>query len=210
LIKLVYSKRYKETKFLKDKIIELKDFIDLKGMKVLGNQLTKLPLKEIILLKPKDSEVWEMIEPKKDTGLIEEDDHVIEDIAIDNIEEQVVSDIKEVGAEEKKPKKQPKEIIKEPAKKAKKQPEIEPKKETAKPKAKKKIKLEPEKAFEVEFEIENPEVVELDSSEKSISIDLDVDSKNKKKPKSNPKPGKGSKKVIKPNDDDEEDQMTLF
>ena len=213
LIKLVYSKRYKETKFLKDKIIELRDFIDLKGMKVLGNQLTKLPLKEIVLVKSKESESWELIEPKDEPEIIEEDDHVIEDIAIDNIEDEVVSGNKEeeVKPIEKEVKKQPKKITKEPVKKAKKKPEIKSKKESAKPRAKKKIKLEPEKAFEVELEIENPEVIELDSSEKSISIDLDVDPKKKEKSKSKAKPEKTSKKAIKPNDDDEEeDQMTLF
>jgi len=219
LIKLVYSKRYKETKFLKDKIIELREFIDLKGMKGLGNQLTKLPIKEIILLKPKDSETWDLIDPKDEADSIEEDDHIIEDIAIDNIEEQIVSNIKKEESEsiEKTAKDQPKETKKRQPKKVEKKPVKKPKKEPAKPKDKKKVKLEPEKAIEVELVpiaigIENTEVVELDSSEKTVSIDLDVEAKPKKKekPKSKPKSGKASKKVIKPNEDDEEDQMTLF
>lgn len=48
-IKLIYNKRLKETKNLPDKIIDLNSFIDIKGMKSQGNQLTKLKVKEIEL-----------------------------------------------------------------------------------------------------------------------------------------------------------------
>lgn len=44
-----YNKRLKETKHLKDKVVDLEEFIDVKGMKTQGNQLTKLKVKEITL-----------------------------------------------------------------------------------------------------------------------------------------------------------------
>ncbi len=65
-IKISYSKRYRETKNLPDKVIELKDFIEVKGLKVLGNQLTKLPVKDITLLAPNDKETWENIEVEEE------------------------------------------------------------------------------------------------------------------------------------------------
>ncbi len=49
IIKIIYNKRLKETKDLPDKEINLAEFIDVKGMKSLGNQLTKLKVKEIQL-----------------------------------------------------------------------------------------------------------------------------------------------------------------
>ncbi|MFK8046385.1 MAG: DNA gyrase/topoisomerase IV subunit A [Crocinitomicaceae bacterium] len=49
VIKVIYNKRLKETKDLPDKEINLAEFIDVKGMKSLGNQLTKLKVKEIQL-----------------------------------------------------------------------------------------------------------------------------------------------------------------
>lgn len=51
-IKIIYNKRLKETKDLPDKALKLSDFIDVKGMKSLGNQLTKLKVKEIELMHP--------------------------------------------------------------------------------------------------------------------------------------------------------------
>jgi len=49
IAKIIYNKRLRETKNLGDKEINLADFIDVKGMKSLGNQLTKLKIKEIEL-----------------------------------------------------------------------------------------------------------------------------------------------------------------
>jgi len=49
VIKIIYNKRLKETKDLPDKEVNLAEFIDVKGMKSLGNQLTKLKVKEIEL-----------------------------------------------------------------------------------------------------------------------------------------------------------------
>jgi len=49
IAKIIYNKRLKETKNLPDKEVNLADFIDVKGMKSLGNQLTKLAVKEVVL-----------------------------------------------------------------------------------------------------------------------------------------------------------------
>ncbi len=48
-IKIIYNKRLRETKNLPDSIVDLTEFIDVKGMKSQGNQLTKLKVKEIEL-----------------------------------------------------------------------------------------------------------------------------------------------------------------
>lgn len=49
VIRIVYNKLLKETKNLPDNEVSLADFIDVKGMKAQGNQLTKLKVKEIVL-----------------------------------------------------------------------------------------------------------------------------------------------------------------
>jgi topoisomerase-4 subunit A len=48
-VRIVYNKLLKETKNLPDNEVNLVDFIDVKGMKAQGNQLTKLKVKEIVL-----------------------------------------------------------------------------------------------------------------------------------------------------------------
>ena len=55
-VKLIYSKRYRETKNLPDKEIILNDIIDIKGLKAQGNQLTKLAIKDIEKLPPLEGE----------------------------------------------------------------------------------------------------------------------------------------------------------
>ena len=50
MAKVVYNKLLKETKNLPDWEVNLADFIDVKGMKAQGNQLTKLKVKEVNLL----------------------------------------------------------------------------------------------------------------------------------------------------------------
>lgn len=58
-IRIVYNKRLKETKNLPDKILRLDEFIDVKGMKSQGNQLTKLKVKSIELTGPiKGEKPW--------------------------------------------------------------------------------------------------------------------------------------------------------
>lgn len=51
-INIVFNKLLKATKNLPDKRVELSSFIEVKGMKALGNQLTKLKTKEIQLVGP--------------------------------------------------------------------------------------------------------------------------------------------------------------
>jgi len=46
--RVVYNKLLKATKNLADTIIEIADFIDTKGLKAQGNQLTKLKIKEVL------------------------------------------------------------------------------------------------------------------------------------------------------------------
>lgn len=48
-VTIVFNKQLKETKNLPDKIIQLGDFIEVKGMKAQGNQLTKYKVKEVLL-----------------------------------------------------------------------------------------------------------------------------------------------------------------
>jgi topoisomerase IV subunit A len=63
-INIVYNKLLKATKNLPDKEVNLTEFIDIKGMKAIGNQLTKLKTKEIQLIGPiEGDEPWP--EPEK-------------------------------------------------------------------------------------------------------------------------------------------------
>ena len=48
-VRVIYNKLLKATKKLPDTIIEFDEFIDVKGMKAQGNQITKMKVKEIIL-----------------------------------------------------------------------------------------------------------------------------------------------------------------
>lgn len=48
-VRVVYNKLLKATKNLPDTLIDLEEFIDVKGMKSQGNQITKLKVKEIVL-----------------------------------------------------------------------------------------------------------------------------------------------------------------
>ncbi|MDH4473912.1 MAG: DNA gyrase/topoisomerase IV subunit A [Fluviicola sp.] len=56
-IKIVYNKLLKETKNLPDNEVEVADFIEVKGMKAQGNQLTKLKIKEVILAHPIEGDI---------------------------------------------------------------------------------------------------------------------------------------------------------
>lgn len=51
-VSIVYNKLLKATKSLPDRKVRLDEFIDVKGMKSIGNQLEKLKTKEIILTHP--------------------------------------------------------------------------------------------------------------------------------------------------------------
>lgn len=70
--RVVYNKLLKATKNLPDTIIEFEEFIDVKGMKAQGNQITKLKVKEIVLDHPIDGdEPWPEPE-KEETPVVEE------------------------------------------------------------------------------------------------------------------------------------------
>lgn len=77
-VRIVYNKLLKETKNLPDNEVMLNDFIDVKGMKAQGNQLTKLKVKEIVLAHPiEGDEPWPedvvtAAEPGGDEEVIEE------------------------------------------------------------------------------------------------------------------------------------------
>lgn len=81
VINIEFNKRLKETKNLPDKQESLNDFIDVKGLKAQGNQLTKLKIKEINLLPPKEGEEW----PEEE--IIEVDDNLEEEDLAENTEE---------------------------------------------------------------------------------------------------------------------------
>ncbi len=77
-VRIVYNKLLKETKNLPDNEVALADFIDVKGMKAQGNQLTKLKVKEIVLTHPiEGDEPWpedETLELDGELADIEEDE----------------------------------------------------------------------------------------------------------------------------------------
>ncbi len=57
-IRISYNKHLKATKHLPDTDIDLFDFISVKGISALGNQLTKLKTKQIDLLEPTEDDLW--------------------------------------------------------------------------------------------------------------------------------------------------------
>jgi topoisomerase IV subunit A len=57
-VKIIFNKLLKATKNLPDKEILLDEFIDVKGMKTQGNQLTKLKVKEVVLALKEGDETW--------------------------------------------------------------------------------------------------------------------------------------------------------
>lgn len=80
--RIVYNKLLKATKHLPDTIVNIADFIDVKGMKSQGNQMTKLKVKEIILNIPENGEEpWP--EPKKSEEITPIEDDVSETVEWD-------------------------------------------------------------------------------------------------------------------------------
>lgn len=82
LIRIVYNKHLKSTKHLPDKIEDLSVFIDVKGMKAQGNQLTKLKVKEVLAEIPEGGlEPWPKIEKKQvdESEEFEEEDEYLEE-----------------------------------------------------------------------------------------------------------------------------------
>ncbi|SFT51353.1 topoisomerase-4 subunit A [Lishizhenia tianjinensis] len=75
-IKIIYNKLLKATKNLPDREVNLADFIDVKGMKSQGNQLTKLKVKEIVLDHPiEGDEPWPDEVKKEEVNNSAEDDN---------------------------------------------------------------------------------------------------------------------------------------
>lgn len=58
IVRVIYNKLLKETKNLADTIINIDEFIEVKGLKAQGNQVTKFKVKEIILEPQEEQEEW--------------------------------------------------------------------------------------------------------------------------------------------------------
>jgi topoisomerase-4 subunit A len=58
IVRIVYNKQLKETKNLPDNMVNIADFIDVKGLKAQGNQLTKLKVKEIVIEPQEEEQIW--------------------------------------------------------------------------------------------------------------------------------------------------------
>ena len=184
IISISYSKRYKETKKLKDKVIELNGFIDVKGMKILGNQLTKLPVTKIELLPSKAEEAWSVIEKEQQRSSKPSEE-----------EEQEEEQVQETGED------METAVEKEVVEKEKKTPKKKKKALKAEDKVQKK---------ESSNELEEENLIEVDDSEKTESIEFEIETSVDEKPKkASDKKAPAKKKIIKPLDDDEE-QMKLF
>jgi topoisomerase-4 subunit A len=69
VIKIIYNKLLKETKNLPDNDVNIADFIDVKGLKAQGNQLTKLKVKEIVVIPGSEEETnWPEERAKESTS----------------------------------------------------------------------------------------------------------------------------------------------
>jgi topoisomerase-4 subunit A len=80
MIKIIYNKLLKETKNLPDNELQIADFIDVKGMKAQGNQLTKLKVKEIVLTHSiEGEEPWPEDEISVEPELEDEEGGEVED-----------------------------------------------------------------------------------------------------------------------------------
>jgi topoisomerase-4 subunit A len=74
IAKIIYNKLLKETKNLPDNEIEIAEFIDVKGMKAQGNQLTKLKVKEVVLTHSiEGEEPWPEDDIQPDTEVDDDD-----------------------------------------------------------------------------------------------------------------------------------------
>ncbi len=80
IVRIVYNKQLKETKNLPDNMVNIADFIDVKGLKAQGNQLTKLKVKEIVIEPQEVEQLWpEEIQEQVETDVeneIEQDNEV--------------------------------------------------------------------------------------------------------------------------------------
>ena len=106
-LKIEYNKRLKETKNLPDKEVRLDEFIDVKGMKSQGNQLTKLKVKEITLVGPVEgTEPWPETEKKAPSANDDETNEGSEnDSSDDEGPVEIEWDLSDDKSKEEKPKK---------------------------------------------------------------------------------------------------------
>ena len=102
-VNISFNKRLKETKDLKDKIVELNDVIEVKGEKAQGNQLTRLKVKDITLLDVVDGEDWP-IETEQVSQVLETNENTDDDPLVNNATENI--EVIEVDKAEKAPKTQ--------------------------------------------------------------------------------------------------------
>ena len=77
MARIVYNKLLKATKNLPDTVIDLADFIEIKGIKTQGNQVTKLKVKEVVLDHAVNGgEPWPELDETKPKEIKGEDDEV--------------------------------------------------------------------------------------------------------------------------------------
>lgn len=102
-----FNKRLKETKDLPDKKIKLDKFIEVKGMKAVGNHLTKLKVKDVTLTHPiAGSEPW----PEDEEEEILETEGVLFEVEEEEVDEKTLKPLKKSKkglAEEVVPEKKP-------------------------------------------------------------------------------------------------------
>ncbi|PWH87118.1 DNA gyrase/topoisomerase IV subunit A [Brumimicrobium oceani] len=72
-VRIVYNKLLKATKHLPDRLVRIDEFIDVKGMKSIGNQLEKLKVKEIELTHPIEGKTPWPDEEEEATEVAEEE-----------------------------------------------------------------------------------------------------------------------------------------
>ncbi len=101
-----FNKRLKETKDLADKKIKLDKFIDVKGMKTVGNSLTKFKVKDVALTHPiAGSEPW----PVEEEEEVSEAEGVLFEVEEEEVDEKTLKPLKKgkKAAEEIIPEKKP-------------------------------------------------------------------------------------------------------
>jgi topoisomerase-4 subunit A len=184
-INVEYNKRLKETKNLPDKIVDINEFIDVKGLKAQGNQLTKLKVKEITLVPTKEGEEW----PVEDEQEVLETEE--EQTPEDSQEQETDIDTKEEIPEEETPED---DVVLEVKATKKETPKPKVEEKPAPEKEEKVTPVSDEKSVEVEWDVTPPKTDSKKEEEKDK-----VDSNAKKK--NNP---------IKDSDDEDDGQITLF
>ena len=83
-VKISFNKRLKETKDLNDKIVDINKIVDVKGDKAKGNQLTRLKVKEIILMDVSEDNQWPV---EEGPVLVAKDETILSADSTDEIEE---------------------------------------------------------------------------------------------------------------------------